>query len=179
MKIWPWVLVAAVVILARMDKEKDTTRPQVPAPGKRVARGIRNNNPGNIRKGIKWLGRVEPGKDASFIEFKTMPYGIRALYIDLINKHKGGLKTVRDIIYRYAPSSENLTDAYVAFVAKEVGIPANAIFEPKTSTFKKFAAAVARYENGKDANLITTADWSSGWLMAQQRPDISSYVKNS
>jgi hypothetical protein len=113
-----------------------------------VARGIRNNNPGNIRKGIKWLGRVEPGKDAAFIEFKTMPYGIRALYIDLINKHKSGLKTVRDIIYRYAPPSENLTDAYVASVAKEVGIPANAIFEPKASTFKKFAAAVARHENG-------------------------------
>lgn len=179
MKIWPWVLVAAAVILARMDKEKDTSRPQVPAPGRKVARGIRNNNPGNIRKGIKWLGRVEPGKDASFIEFQSMPYGIRALYIDLINKHKSGLKTVRDIIYRYAPPSENLTDAYVASVAKEVGIPANAIFEPKASTFKKFAAAVARHENGKDANLITTADWSSGWLMALQRPDISSYVKNS
>lgn len=179
MKIWPWVLVAAAVILARMDKEKDTSRPQVPAPGRKVARGIRNNNPGNIRKGIKWLGRVEPGKDASFIEFQSMPYGIRALYIDLINKHKSGLKTVRDIIYRYAPPSENLTDAYVASVAKEVGIPANAIFEPKASMFKKFAAAVARHENGKDANLITTADWSSGWLMALQRPDISSYVKNS
>ena len=177
MNIWPWVLVAAAVILARMDKEKDTTRPQVPAPGKKVARGIRNNNPGNIRKGIKWLGRVEPGKDASFVEFKTMPYGVRALYIDLINKHKSGLRTVRDIIYRYAPPSENLTDAYVASVAKEVGIPANAIFEPKASTFKKFAAAVARHENGKDANLITTADWSSGWTMALQRPDISSYVK--
>ena len=179
MKIWPWVLVAAAVIIARMDKEKDTSRPQAPAPGRRVARGIRNNNPGNIRKGIKWLGRVEPGKDASFIEFQSMPYGIRALYIDLINKHKGGLKTVRDIIYRYAPPSENLTDAYVASVAKEVGIPANAIFEPKASTFKKFAAAVARHENGRDANLITTADWSSGWTMALQRPDISSYVKNA
>jgi hypothetical protein len=162
-----------------MDKEKDTTRPQVPAPGKRVARGIRNNNPGNIRKGIKWLGRVEPGKDASFVEFQSMPYGIRALYIDLINKHKGGLRTVRDIIYRYAPPSENLTDAYVASVAQSLGIPSTAVFEPKASTFKKFAAAVARHENGKDANLITTADWSTGWMLALQRPDISSYVKNS
>ena len=122
MKIWPWVLVAAAVIIARMDKEKDTTRPQVPAPGKRVARGIRNNNPGNIRKGIKWLGRVEPGKDASFVEFQSMPYGIRALYVDLINKHKGGLRTVRDIIYRYAPPSENLTDAQRLRNARHIGI---------------------------------------------------------
>jgi hypothetical protein len=175
MNFWPWLLVAAAVIVSRMDKEK----PQAKPAGKKIARGIRNNNPGNIRKGIKWLGRVEPGKDAAFIEFKTMPYGIRALYIDLINKHKSGLRTIQGIIYRYAPPSENLTDAYVASVAKQIGIPATAVFPPTADNFKKFAAAVARHENGADANLITPADWSSGWSMAQQRPDISSYVKNA
>jgi hypothetical protein len=173
MKIWPWLLVAAAVLVTRMDKP--TTAPT----GKRLARGIRNNNPGNIRKGIKWLGRVEPGKDAAFVEFKTMPYGIRALYIDLINKHKSGLRTVQGIIYRYAPPSENLTDAYVASVAKQIGIPATAVFQPTATNFKKFAAAVARHENGNDANTITPAQWSDGWNMALQRPDISSYVKNS
>ena len=173
MKIWPWLLVAAAVLITRMDKP--TTTPT----GKRLARGIRNNNPGNIRKGIKWLGRVEPGKDAAFVEFKTMPYGIRALYIDLINKHKGGLRTIQGIIYRYAPPSENLTDAYVASVSKQIGIPATAVFEPTATNFKKFAAAVARHENGNDANRITPAHWSDGWNMALQRPDISSYVKNS
>jgi hypothetical protein len=179
MKIWPWVLVAAAVILTRMDKNKKEERPQVPAPGRRVARGVRNNNPGNIRKGIKWLGRVEPGKDAAFVEFKTMPYGIRALYIDLINKHKGGLRTIQGIIYRYAPPSENLTDAYVASVAKQIGIPATAVFQPTADTFKKFAKAVAVHENGKDANLISAADWAAGWTMALARPDIAAYVKNS
>jgi hypothetical protein len=179
MKIWPWVLVAAAVILTRMDKNKKEERPQVPAPGRRVARGVRNNNPGNIRKGIKWLGRVEPGKDAAFVEFKTMPYGTRALYIDLINKHKGGLRTIQGIIYRYAPPSENLTDAYVASVAKQIGIPATAVFQPTADTFKKFAKAVAVHENGKDANLISATDWAAGWTMALARPDIAAYVKNS
>lgn len=179
MKIWPWVLVAAAVILTRMDKNKDTERPQVPAPGRRVARGIRNNNPGNIRKGIKWLGRVEPGKDAAFVEFKTMPYGIRALYIDLINKHKGGLRTIQGIIYRYAPPSENLTDAYVASVAKQIGIPATAVFQPTADNFKKFARAVAVHENGKDANMIQGSDWAAGWNLALARPDIVAYVKNA
>lgn len=172
MKIWPWVLVAAAVILTRMDKKPTTGT-------KRVARGIRNNNPGNIRKGIKWLGRVEPGKDAAFVEFKTMPYGIRALYIDLINKHKSGLRTIQGIIYRYAPPSENLTDAYVASVAKQMGIPATAVFQPTADNFKKFARAVAVHENGKDANLIQGSDWAAGWTLALVRPDISSYVKNS
>ena len=146
---------------------------------KRVARGIRNNNPGNIRKGIKWLGRVEPGKDAEFIEFKTMPYGIRALYIDLINKHKGGLRTIQGIIYRYAPPSENLTDAYVASVAKQIGIPATAVFEPTTNNFIKFARDIAVHENGKDANLISVNDWIAGLNMARQRPDIAAYLKIS
>jgi hypothetical protein len=173
MKIWPWLLVAAAVLVTRMDK------PETTPTGKRLARGIRNNNPGNIRKGIKWLGRVEPGKDAAFVEFKTMPYGIRALYIDLINKHKSGLRTIQSIIYRYAPPSENLTDAYVASVSKQIGIPATAVFEPTATNFKKFAAAVARHENGNDANRITPAQWSDGWNMALQRPDISSYVKIS
>ena len=107
MKLWPWLTLAAAIIITRMSKEKDESKPAAPAPGKKVARGIRNNNPGNIRIGINWLGRVVPGKDLSFIEFRTMPFGVRALYIDLINKHKSGLRTVQDIIYKYAPPSEN------------------------------------------------------------------------
>ena len=42
MKIWPWLLVAAAVIITRMDKPKDEKKPGAPATsGKRVARGIR------------------------------------------------------------------------------------------------------------------------------------------
>ena len=173
MKIWPWVLVAAAVIFTRMDK-KTTTRTR-----SRLGRGIRNNNPGNIRKGIKWLGRVEPGRDAEFVEFQTMPFGTRALYIDLINKHKGGLRTIQSIIYRYAPPSENLTDAYVSSVSQQIGIPATAVFEPTLDNFKKFAKAIARHENGKEAILILETDWATGLNLALARPDISSYVKIS
>jgi len=79
MKLWPWLTLAVAVIITRMSKETDASRPAAPAPGKKVARGIRNNNPGNIRIGINWLGRVIPGKDVSFVEFRTMPYGVRAL----------------------------------------------------------------------------------------------------
>ena len=98
MKLWPWLTLAAAVIISRMSKEQDQSKPAGAGPGKKVARGIRNNNPGNIRLGINWLGRVVPGKDLSFVEFKSMPYGVRALYIDLINKHKSGLRTIRDIV---------------------------------------------------------------------------------
>jgi hypothetical protein len=177
MKLWPWLTLAAAVIITRMSKEKDESKPAAPAPGKRVARGIRNNNPGNIRIGINWLGRVVPGKDVSFVEFKTMPLGVRALYIDLINKHKSGLRTVQDIIYKYAPPSENLTGAYVAAVAQDMKIPATQSFSPTAKNFTTFVKAIVKHENGKDSNLVSANDYAAGFALARTRPDINSYIK--
>ena len=177
MKLWPWLTLAVAVIITRMSKEKDESKPTAPAPGKKVARGIRNNNPGNIRIGINWLGRVVPGKDVSFVEFKSMPYGVRALYIDLINKHKSGLRTIRDIIYRYAPPSENLTDAYVAAVAQSMNVAANVPFAPTLKNFNAFAKAIVKHENGKDGEMVTASDYAAGLALARMRPDINEYIK--
>ena len=177
MKLWPWLTLAAAVIITRMSKEKDESKPAAPAPGKKVARGIRNNNPGNIRIGINWLGRVIPGKDLSFIEFRTMPFGVRALYIDLINKHKSGLRTIRDIVYRYAPPSENLTDAYVAAVAQSMKVGASTPFAPTIKNFNAFAKAIVKHENGKDAALVSANDSAAGFALARTRPYINEYIK--
>jgi len=177
MKLWPWLTLAAAVIINRMSKEKDESKPAGAGPGKKVARGIRNNNPGNIRIGINWLGRVVPGKDVSFVEFKTMPYGVRALYIDLINKHKSGLRTIRDIIYRYAPPSENLTDAYVAAVAQSMKVGASTPFAPTVKNFNAFAKAIVKHENGKDGEMVTANDYAAGLALARMRPDINEYIK--
>lgn len=67
-------------------------------------RGIRNNNPGNIRWGSDWKGLKKDGKqqDPSFCIFKTPEYGIRALAKLLRNyKQLYGLNTPRKIISRY------------------------------------------------------------------------------
>jgi hypothetical protein len=105
-----------------------------------------------------------------------MPYGVRALYIDLINKHKSGLRTIRDIIYRYAPPSENLTDAYVAAVAQSMKVAANVPFAPTAKNFNAFAKAIVKHENGKDANLVSASDYAAGFALARTRPDINSYI---
>jgi hypothetical protein len=177
MKLWPWLTLAVAVIITRMSKEQDASKPAASAPGKKVARGIRNNNPGNIRIGINWLGRVVPGKDLSFVEFKTMPYGVRALYIDLINKHKSGLNTIQKVIYKYAPPSENLTDAYVAAVAQSMKIGATTPFAPTAKNFTAFAKAIVKHENGKDGVLVTASDYAAGLALARMRPDINEYIK--
>lgn len=44
-----------------------------------TARGIRNNNPGNIRLGGGWAGLVENQSDEIFCVFADMQHGIRAL----------------------------------------------------------------------------------------------------
>ena len=90
-----------------------------------LPRGIRNNNPGNIRWGADWQGLKKDGKsqDPSFCVFATPVWGIRALAKVLINyKRIHGLNTVRQIISRYAPPNENQTTAYVQTIARQLGV---------------------------------------------------------
>ena len=84
-------------------------------------RGIRNNNPGNIRKSnIQWKGAI--GDDGVFVKFASPEYGIRAMARILrVYNNKYKINTVRGIISRWAPTSENRTDDYVAFVSKKIG----------------------------------------------------------
>lgn len=89
-------------------------------------RGIRNNNPGNIRRGSSWKGLVpflvDPTNnqryyDKSFCQFQSMEYGVRALIVLIrtyFYKHK--LCTIEKIIFRYAPLSENNSYSYINFV---------------------------------------------------------------
>jgi len=170
MRWWPWLLLGAAALFMNKDTRPDRSS---------AARGIRNNNPGNLRKGIKWKGLVVPGTDPSFDQFQTMPLGIRAMFIDLINKHKTGYNTIKKIIYKYAPPSENITDSYVSNVAARSGISATAVFSPTKDNFMKIAKAMARSENGTDADLISSSEWIAGWNLANERADIALYIKNA
>jgi Flp pilus assembly pilin Flp len=86
--------------------------------------GLRNNNPGDFRTGVSWLGAV--GSENGFITFSDISWGLRALGYDLIQKYnQDGLTTVIAIITKYAPPSENNTDAYIASVAQFMGIDPN------------------------------------------------------
>ena len=85
-------------------------------------RGIRNNNPANIRKGCNWQGLAKTQTDREFCQFVTMTWGVRALLVTLrtyVVKHH--LHTVREIITRWAPPSDgNNTEKYIEFVEKAV-----------------------------------------------------------
>lgn len=84
---------------------------------KQQPRGIRNNNPLNIRIGNVWLGEVKHPTDKSFEQFISMEYGIRAGFVILRRYiRRYGINTIAEIVSRWAPSSENNTKAYISAV---------------------------------------------------------------
>ncbi|AXD45530.1 structural protein [Salmonella enterica] len=115
-------------------------------------RGIRNNNPGNIRQGDDWQGLVPKAQrtDKSFCQFITPEYGIRAMIIILRNyQRRHGLSTVTGIINRWAPPDENNSQAYIDSVAKATGVTPDQHIDTTDSRFMmKLLQAIIRHENG-------------------------------
>lgn len=93
-----------------------------------LPRGIRNNNPLNIRKGNNWKGEKKVQVDKAFEEFESLQMGLRAGFIILRNYQRLSLapkmraNTIRKIINRWAPASENNTLKYIETVAKRSGL---------------------------------------------------------
>ncbi len=128
-------------------------------------RGLRNNNPGNIRVSTTaWQGEVEEfeKKDSIFEEFKDMAHGYRALLKLLQNYRKlYGLQTITEIIGRWAPPIENNTAGYISRVCKEMGVDAS--YVPNINDKEvmcSLAAAISQVENGVPAVML---DIEAGW----------------
>lgn len=87
-----------------------------------VPRGIRNNNPLNIRIGNVWLGEVDNPTDPNFEQFVSMEYGLRAAFV-LLRRYIRHYKrqTITDIITAWAPASENHTQKYIDTVSSLMG----------------------------------------------------------
>lgn len=116
-------------------------------------RGIRNNNPANIRWGENWEGLKKDGKkqDPSFCVFTEAQYGIRALAKILITYYlRHGINTVRGIIMRYAPPVENDSVSYIEHVAKELGVGVDEkINVLQAEVMATLIRAIIKHENGQ------------------------------
>lgn len=122
-------------------------------------RGIRNNNPGNIRWGALWQGLVpaEQRTDKDFCQFIAPAWGIRAIAVTLITYQDqrrapdgSPIDSVREIIERWAPSVENDTNAYVNAVASTLGVGADdpTVSVHEYATMLPLVRAIIRHENG-------------------------------
>lgn len=113
-------------------------------------RGIRNNNPGNLRITLDvWLGLCPRQNDDVFFQFSNMTYGIRALLKTLMTYHKKGYDTVEKIINRWAPAHENPTVEYIDFVAKEAGFEPDKVLSADNDDLVRVAKAIVVFENGR------------------------------
>lgn len=89
-----------------------------------AARGIRNNNPLNLTtlgNGRSWDGQT--GADGRFATFASPEAGLAAADKNLrAYNTRHGINTVSGIVSRWAPASENDTQAYIHTVSTDLGV---------------------------------------------------------
>ncbi len=145
-------------------------------------RGIRNNNPLNIRLSKdKWQGQINANVndndnnsslkgESDFCQFYTMEYGWRAAFVILCRTYYGkyGLKTIRDIVSRWAPAKENNTEAYIRHVSDYTGIAPNKVLgspQEHPTQWLLIGYAMAVVENGKALPAVAML---KGYALANQ-----------
>ena len=117
-----------------------------------ATRGIRNNNPGNIRVSKdQWEGMT--GDDGAFVIFDSPESGVRALGKNLLSYGRQGYDSIEKIINRWAPPNENDTQAYIDSVVAATGIPATQSLDlSNPDTLSSLAQAISFHETGSRYN---------------------------
>lgn len=144
-----------------------------------LPRGIRNNNPGNIRRSNDpWQGLAAEQEDPEFFQFESAPYGIRALARILITyQDKYMLSNVGEIIDRWAPPHENDTGAYARHVAAQIGVSTgDTINVQRYSVMRPLVEAIIKHENGVQP--YTDAQIDRGLALAGIEPPMKPLSKS-
>lgn len=132
----------------------------------KIPRGIRNNNPLNIRVGASWKGLRPEQTDKEFCQFTSMVYGLRAAhkllrnYITGFDGHRRPADTLEQIINKWAPPKENKTSEYLAFVCRSTGLhPRERVHYLDRKIMCDIVSAMANVECGQaiDRSLIESA----------------------
>jgi hypothetical protein len=136
---------------AMQDKGNPYAKPSGGTQDGSRARGIRNNNPGNIEYGdfAKRMGAT--GSDGRFAIFPTPEAGLRAMSELLGSYARRGINSARDIVNRWAPASENNVGAYSGALAKALGVSPDAVLNMRDpQTIANLMGAITTHENGSN-----------------------------
>ena len=120
-----------------------------------MSRGMTNCNPGNIRRSrTRYKGEVRPSRDPEFKQFAALGWGYRAIFVLLHTyRVRHGLDTLAAMIARWAPPSENRTDAYIRAVVGDTGLdPDERLDTRDRRTMVPVAASISRVANGVQAD---------------------------
>ena len=142
-------------------------------------RGLRNNNPLNIRNGYsRWEGKANKQTDSEFVCFINKAMGYRAawklFYSYMLRFRNNGQQfCLNNIIARWAPPTENNTSEYVRSVIRLTGynicgqqnLPAPDTKEGRR-VLTEIIAAMTCVENGITMDKVPRDDIDKGWLLA-------------
>jgi hypothetical protein len=138
-------------MIANVNGNTTYGTPRVGSIANGVPRGIRNRNPGNIRKsGDRWKGLAPLQFDPAFFVFETPLWGVRAMAAILRNyQRRNSLKSLVRIIGRWAPATENDTAGYAMAVSRAMGVDPRAQLDlSNAATLRALIIAIIRHENG-------------------------------
>jgi hypothetical protein len=126
-----------------------------------MARGLKNNNPLNIRHNSDTFVGEVPGSDKAFKSFKDVAHGYRAAFVTLhtyLIQYRRD--TIEKIIKAWAPPEDNNdTEAYIADVEKQSGVARDKLLTGKSGgDYIKIVAAMSKVENGKPAIMQDVED---------------------
>lgn len=150
---------------------------------KTVPRGVRNNNPFNLRKtdADRWQGLSAQQNDPDFCQFDEAIYGIRAGMRNLIAyQDKHGRDTIFTIIKAYAPAVENDTNAYIVAVSQYMGVSSIAVLDLHTySDLRSLSEAIIGHENGGAwSDYYTDAQMTKACVLAGVEPPKKSLAQS-
>lgn len=135
-------------------------------------RGIRNNNPLNIRYNQRNCWKGQTGTDGQFCKFSAPKFGVRAA-VKILQKYAGlnSKLTISDIINKWAPRSDgNNTDAYIATVCKAMNMrPADTIDVRNGAAVVRLLYSMAKVECTEEALKaahINVCDFIEGYFLA-------------
>lgn len=116
-------------------------------------RGIRNNNPGNLNFANQPGAVLEPKtilvRNPRFAKFHTMDDGITALLKQLKLYFSRDIYTVSAIISKWAPPTENVTSAYISYVAQSMRVGKDDALSDSAPNLAELALAIMHLENGQ------------------------------
>lgn len=131
----------------------------------RKSRGLRNCNPGNIRHSkVRYRGEKSVSTDSAFKQFESLEAGYRAMFVLLHTyKVRGYGATIAEMIARYAPPSENNTEAYISRVVSCSRVGKDVVLDTLCQEqMVPIVCAMSAVENG------VVADYEAvkrGWAM--------------
>ncbi len=129
----------------------------------KTPRGLRNLNPGNIRRSkTRYKGEKSDSTDAAFKQFESLEWGYRAIFMLLHTyRVRGYGDTIAKMIARYAPPSENNTEAYISRLCQATDIPRDMPLDTlNPEQMIPIVCAISAVENGVDADVdVVTKGW--------------------